>query len=77
MQIRDPGKKKSDPGSTINIPDPQHWCFGSALVAIQVRIQEANRIRRIQILIIFCLQAESLFFTLLLFFIWYLITNRV
>ncbi len=25
MRIRDPGWKKSDPGSGINIPDPQHW----------------------------------------------------
>ncbi len=23
--IRDPGWKISDPGSGINIPDPQHW----------------------------------------------------
>jgi hypothetical protein len=30
MRIRDPGWKKSDPGSGINIPDPQHWlnCYG-------------------------------------------------
>jgi hypothetical protein len=29
--IRDPGSgmgKNQDPGSGINIPDPQHWCKG-------------------------------------------------
>jgi hypothetical protein len=25
VRIRDPGWKKSDPGSGINIPVPQHW----------------------------------------------------
>ena len=25
MRIRDPGWRQSDPGSGINIPDPQHW----------------------------------------------------
>ncbi len=25
IRIRDPGWKKLDPGSGINIPDPQHW----------------------------------------------------
>jgi len=28
VRIRDPGWKKSDPGSGINIPDPQHWNKG-------------------------------------------------
>jgi hypothetical protein len=45
MRIRDQGKRNSDPGSGISIPDPQHWCFGSALVAIRIRTQGANRIR--------------------------------
>ena len=29
VRIRDPGWKKSDPESGINIPDPQHWLCSS------------------------------------------------
>ncbi len=35
--IRDPGSgirdgKNPDPGSGINIPDPQHWCYSYILI---------------------------------------------
>jgi hypothetical protein len=32
--IQDPGWKNSDPGSGLNIPDPQHWVSCSSLKII-------------------------------------------
>jgi hypothetical protein len=41
--IRDPGRKKSDPGSGINIPDAPHFIelseFGIFLFGIQFQIK--------------------------------------
>jgi hypothetical protein len=37
--IRDPGSgmgKNQDPGSGINIPDPQHWCEGCVVVVVRL-----------------------------------------
>jgi hypothetical protein len=46
MRIRDPGwrqfgsgirdEKKSDPGSGINIPDPQHWIYPVHLILAHI-----------------------------------------
>jgi hypothetical protein len=39
VRFRDPGLKNSDPGSGINIPDPQHWFWAKSTLGERIRIR--------------------------------------
>jgi hypothetical protein len=36
--------KNQDPGSGINIPDPQHWCYGSVMILWGIQILPARKL---------------------------------
>jgi hypothetical protein len=44
-EIRDPGSgmgKNQDPGSGINIPDPQHWRYGTCRFLLKKKYIDAD-----------------------------------